>query len=153
MKKLFLALMLVLGFGLNVFASNNTPESVILGFAAAMQNGDIEKAKSYLDKKSFIKPKNIMKPQLGTKDTLEREINLFNSFLLYTDSENGNAHNPKDWTIKVEKNTNGHNNYELYLINSQLKQRWTSNTGINYSSSKSFEVIKVGKEWKIAGWI
>jgi hypothetical protein len=106
----------------NVYASNNTPESVILGFAAAMQNGDIEKAKSYLDKKSFIKPKNIMKPQLGTKDTLEREINLFNSFLLYTDSENGNAHNPKDWTIKVEKNTNGHNNYELYLINSQLKK-------------------------------
>ena len=77
MKKLFLALMLVLGFGLNVYASNNTPDSVILGFAAAMQNGDIEKAKSYLDKKSFIKPKNIMKPQLGTKDTLEREINLF----------------------------------------------------------------------------
>ncbi len=152
MKKIVIAIMLVFGFGLNVYAGD-TPESVILSFANAMQNGDIEKAKSYLDKKSFIKPKNIMKPQLGTRDTLEREINLFNSFLLYTDSENGNAHNPKDWTIKVEKSTNGNNNYSLYLINSKLEQRWTSNSGINYASSKSFEVIKVGKEWKIAGWI
>ena len=50
MKKLFLALMLVLGFGLNVFASNNTPESVITSFLEAMRNVDEAKAITYLDK-------------------------------------------------------------------------------------------------------
>ena len=49
MKKLFLALMLDLGFGLNVYASNNTPESVITSFLEAMRNGDEIKAKTYLD--------------------------------------------------------------------------------------------------------
>ena len=73
MKKLFLALMLVLGFGLNVYASNNTPESVITSFLEAMRNGDEAKAITYLDKDSFIKPINVMKPQLG-KRILQKEI-------------------------------------------------------------------------------
>ncbi len=54
MKKLFLALMLVFGFGLNVYASNNTPESVITSFLEAMRNGDEAKARTYLDKDSFV---------------------------------------------------------------------------------------------------
>ena len=82
MKKLFLALMLVLGFGLNVYASNNTPESVILGFAAAMQNGDIEKANSFLGKEYKIFGKHIVGQGLGKKEFVAT-INLnVNEFLL-----------------------------------------------------------------------
>ena len=77
MKKLFLALMLVFGFGLNVYASNNTPESVITSFLEAMRNGDEAKARTYLDLNSFIVPKNIMKPQLGNKDISTGKISLF----------------------------------------------------------------------------
>ena len=76
MKKLFLALMIVFGFGLNVYASNNTPESVITSFLEAMRNGDEAKARTYLDKDSFVKPKNIMKPNLGTKDFTKRDLGL-----------------------------------------------------------------------------
>lgn len=154
MKKLFLALMLVLGFGLNVFASNNTPESVILGFATAIQNEDFEKAKNFLNKPSFIKPIHIFKPHLGTKNTLETEIQGFYRHLTNSGSDYKTFNNVKDWNFKVEKDTNGINNYSLLMINPNFDQRWTSLTsGTKYDSSKNFELIKINNEWKITGWI
>lgn len=96
MKRIVLAIMLVLGFGLNVYASNNTPESVITSFLEAMRNGDETKARTYLDLNSFIKPKNIMKPNLGTKDFTKRDLSLITGIFM---SGNGGT----NWKYEAKK--------------------------------------------------
>src|SRR5574344_1869330 len=98
MKKLYLALMLVLGFGLNVYASNNNPESVITSFLEAMRNGDETKARTYLDKDSFVKPKNIMKPNLKTKNFTKKNLSLITKISI-------NRNVRTNWKKKKKKST------------------------------------------------
>ena len=73
MKKIVLAIMLVLGFGLtNASANENTPEGVILAFYKACVNGDLKKAMSYLDKDSFKRNRNgILKDEREKKALYE----------------------------------------------------------------------------------
>ena len=141
MKKLFLALMLVLGFGLNVFASNNTPESVITSFLEAMRNVDEAKAITYLDKDSFIKPINVMKPQLGKEDFTKRDLSLLPGMFM---SGNGGI----NWRYEVKKNT--------ININPDNKGNFTYDVTIsnsNYDTEKMFYVKLVNKVWKITRWL
>lgn len=150
MKKLIITIMLMLGFGtVSLSANENTPEDVILGFAKAIQNNDMEKAKTYVDRKSFIVPKNIRKPNLGNKDILNRKLEGLYSLLV-----SYNTLNPKDWSFKVEKDTNGIDNYDLLLINPKIEQRWTSFiSGIEYRYNIGVRLIKVNDIWKIASII
>lgn len=141
MKKLFLALMLVLGFGLNVFAASNTPESVITSFLEAMRNGDEAKAITYLDKDSFIKPINVMKPQLGKKDFTKRDLSLITGIFM---SGNGGT----NWRYEVKKNT--------ININPDNKGNYTYDVTIsnsNYDTEIMFYVKLVNKAWKITRWL
>ena len=142
MKKLFLALMLVLGFGLNVYASNNTPESVITSFLEAMRNGDEAKARTYLDKDSFIKPKNIMKPQLGSKDTTTGELGLVNNMFVQGGKNNR-------WTYTIKLNDNRLANPDSRGVYAYIVKMETT----NYDLTKYYEVKKINNVWKITGWI
>ena len=141
MKKLFLALMLVLGFGLNVYASNNTPESVITSFLEAMRNGDETKAKTYLDLNSFIVPKNIMKPQLGNKDISTGKIGLVKNMFV----QNGNS----GWTYTIILNDNRLANPDSRGVYAYIVKMETT----NYDLTKYYEVKKINNVWKITGWI
>lgn len=142
MKKLFLALMLVLGFGLNVYASNNTPESVITSFLEAMRNGDETKARTYLDKDSFVKPKNIMKPQLGNKDTTTGKLGLVNNMFVQ-----GGKNNRWTYTIKLDDNRLA--NPDSRGVYAYIVKMETT----NYDLTKYYEVKKINNVWKITGWI
>ena len=140
MKKLYLALMLVLGFGLNVYASNNTPESVITSFLEAMRNGDETKAKTYLDLNSFIVPKNIMKPQLGNKDISTGKIGLVKNMFV----QNGNS----GWTYTI--------NLDTTTVNPDTRGFFTYTVlmkTVNYDLEKFYFVKKINNTWKITGWI
>ncbi len=141
MKKLFLALMLVFGFGLNVYASNNTPESVITSFLEAMRNGDETKARTYLDLNSFIKPKNIMKPNLGTKDFTKRDLGLVDNMF----NQGGKGNN---WKYEVKKSTRNTNpdNKGVYTYD-------VSSSTAEYELEKIYRVKKINNSWKITGWI
>ena len=141
MKKLFLALMLVLGFGLNVFAASNTPESVITSFLEAMRNGDETKARTYLDLNSFIKPKNIMKPNLGTKDFTKRDLGLVDNMF----NQGGKGNN---WKYEVKKSTRNTNpdNKGVYTYD-------VSSSTAEYELEKIYRVKKINNSWKITGWI
>ncbi|MGJ0312525.1 hypothetical protein [Aliarcobacter cryaerophilus] len=141
MKRIVLAIMLVLGFGLNVYASS-TPESVITSFLEAVRSGDIKKAKSYLDKDSFIKPKNIMKPQLGKKDTLDGELGLVDNMFNQGGKDNR-------WTYDIKFNNTWLNNpdnrgYYGYIVKMET---------VNYDLTKSYTLKKVNNTWLIVGWI
>ncbi|QNM90355.1 hypothetical protein HOO34_01030 [Aliarcobacter cryaerophilus] len=141
MKKLFLALMLVLGFSLNVYASNNTPESVITSFLEAMRNGDEAKARTYLDLNSFIVPKNIMKPQLGNKDISTGKIGLVKNMFV----QNGNS----GWTYTIKLNDNRLVNPDSRGVYAYIVKMETT----NYDLTKYYEVKKINNTWKITGWI
>lgn len=140
MKKIVLTIMLMLG--LNVYASN-TPESVITSFLEAMRNGDETKARTYLDKNSFIKPINIMKPQLGTKDFTKRDLSLINGIFMTGGREN-------NWDYKISKSTR-------QLKNPDDRGIYTYDVLIsnpNYEKENQIMFLKViNKTWKIAGWI
>lgn len=141
MKKLIIKIMLMLGFCLNVYASNNTPESVITSFLEAMRNGDETKARTYLDKESFIKPINIMKPHLGTKDFTKRDLSLITGIFM---SGNGGI----NWKYEAKKNTRNINpdNKGVYTYDVEI-----SNS--NYNTEKMFYLKLVNKSWKITRWI
>ena len=141
MKKLFFALMLVFRFGLNVYASNNTPESVITSFLEAMRNGDEAKAKTYLDLNSFIVPKNIMKPQLGNKDISTGKIGLVKNMF----AQNGNS----GWTYTIRLNDNRLANPDSRGVYAYIVKMETT----NYDLTKYYEVKKINNVWKITGWI
>ena len=142
MKKLFLALMLVFGFGLNVYASNNTPESVITSFLEAMRNGDEAKARTYLDLNSFIVPKNIMKPQLGNKDISTGKISLVNNMFVQGGKNNR-------WTYTIKLNDNRLANPDSRGVYAYIVKMETT----NYDLTKYYEVKKINNTWKITGWI
>ena len=142
MKKLFLALMLVLGFGLNVFAASNTPESVITSFLEAMRNGDETKARTYLDLNSFIKPKNIMKPNLGTKDFTKSDLGLVNNMFVQGGKNNR-------WTYTIKLNDTRLANPDSRGVYAYIVKMETT----NYDLTKYYEVKKINNTWKITGWI
>ena len=141
MKKLYLALMLVLGFGLNVYASNNTPESVITSFLEAMRNGDETKARTYLDKDSFVKPKNIMKPNLGTKDFTKRDLSLITGIFMSGNGGTNWKYEAKKSTININPDNKGVYTYDVAISNS------------NYDTEKMFYLKIINNSWKITGWI
>ena len=141
MKKLFLALMLVFGFGLNVYASNNTPESVITSFLEAVRNGDEAKARTYLDKDSFVKPKNIMKPNLGTKDFTKRDLSLITGIFMSGNGGTNWKYEAKKSTININPDNKGVYTYDVAISNS------------NYDTEKMFYIKIINNSWKITGWI
>ena len=141
MKRIVLAIMLVLGFGLNVYASS-TPESVITSFLEAVKSGDIKKAKTYLDKDSFIVPKNIMKPQLGKKDIMDGKLGLVDN--MFNQGGKGNQ-----WTYDIKFNDTWLNNpdnrgYYGYIVKMET---------VNYDLTKLYSLKKVNNTWLIVGWI
>ncbi len=141
MKKVLIKIMLVLGFSLNVFAASNTPESVITSFLEAMRNGDETKARTYLDLNSFIKPKNIMKPNLGTKDFTKRDLGLVDNMF----NQGGKGNN---WKYEVKKSTRNTNpdNKGVYTYD-------VSSSTAEYELEKIYRVKKINNSWKITGWI
>lgn len=140
MKKVFIKIMLVLGFSLNVFAASNTPESVITSFLEAMRNGDEAKARTYLDLNSFIVPKNIMKPQLGNKDISTGKVGLVKNMFV----QNGNS----GWTYTI--------NLDTTTVNPDTRGFFTYTVLMktaNYDLEKFYFVKKINNTWKITGWI
>lgn len=141
MKKIVIAIMLVFGFSLNVYASS-TPESVITAFLEAVKSGDIKKAKTYLDKDSFIVPKNIMKPQLGKKDIMDGKLGLVDNMFNQGGKDN-------QWTYDIKFNNTWLNNpdnrgYYGYIVKMET---------VNYDLTKSYTLKKVNDTWLIVGWI
>lgn len=75
MKKIVITIMLMLGLGtVSLSANENTSKGVVEAFLKALLNNDGQKAKNYLDEKSFIAPINWRKPQLGTRDTRDQVL-------------------------------------------------------------------------------
>lgn len=142
MKKVFIKIMLVLGFSLNVFAASNTPESVITSFLEAMRNGDETKARTYLDLNSFIKPKNIMKPNLGTKDFTKRDLGLVDNMF----NQGGKGNN---WNYKITKDKHKLKNPDDKGIYTYVVSCSTA----KYELENFYFVKKINNTWKITGWI
>lgn len=132
MKKIVLAIMLVLGFGLtNASANENTPEGVILAFYKACVNGDLKKAMSYLDKDSFKRNRNGI-----LKDERERqasyEVNAFSR-----DTFEGKPIDKSQWQFTIID--------KIDFYNVEIR-----NISVNYVSTGTvIQVKKVNGVWKI----
>ena len=135
MKKIFISIMLVLGFGLGAYANDNTPEGVILSYREAIKKGDLEKAKSYLDEKSF----DNIAPNGRKNNSVNKKINGSYSKLKY-------GGDISQWTFKIKKTDElSAGDYEVYYTNPTAQFESTRN-GTDFLL---VNVKKINGKWKL----
>lgn len=135
MKRIVLTIMLMLGFSLGAYANDNTPEGVILAYMEALKKGDLEKAKSYLDEKSFTRTDKKGRVKNETNKQVEGD---------YRTLKYG-ASDISQWTFKIEKKDDIENSYRIYLINPTSEFESTR----TYGRIESARYKKINGKWKI----
>lgn len=139
MKKLLLTVMLMFGFAfIGCNANDSTPEGVILAFVEAVKKGDLEKAKSYCDKKSF----DVVFMNGRTKNFLDEEVEGFYRKL----KEDGDI---SKWIFNIKFNEHNSGRYYLYMQNIASEHNYYKD-GTEFDS---FDVNKIGNKLKITSII
>lgn len=136
MKKIFISMLLILGFGLGAYANDNTPQGVVLAYWEALKKGDLEKAKSYLDEKSITRIDN----KGRVRHDINRQATGNHRTLKYSASD------ISQYVFRVENTEKeSYSDYRVYFTNPTSETEGIRNGTFNRTAS----IKKIKDKWKI----